>query len=504
MGYRYMSISNMPSVFISYNWGSEQTASELESRLEGIAEIFRDRNSLGSWGSLTEFMKRIRDTDFVVIIVSDDYLKSIACLYEVMQLLKDDEWLSHTMFLVEDSAKGIYKSTGQLDYVKYWKDQRDSLEKAIEDMDPALVTAQSEDLKKIALIQLNINDFMKTVADCNNPELGSAITAVKQRVLSTIGNSRDSYTKNARSIHPVFDVKVKDKDKQLPGTAVVVDINHGKPFPKHKNVQYQVELINDVLIRNLKVFGRSVEPGIIKKDKPYYLSVCYMESPDRQWPKSVLELSRDIYPAGVDGIPKIVVLEYSLDKTFYLQRFHLVDGLAYEADEPEVIVTKDIEKTIQMKKRMRDDFLKPNSKLRSYSREDLWNHPGKKFISDEVIIMSTECKDAKWNTEGGYGKYEVYDFCDEGLLCWDSTGFRAEVRYYCCSDLFTTIANRMLCLPFEAVVAYDLAGNSGYNMPIIYADYQIGSSPFKYYYRDCGTGSIIDNGVLAEVSQAPS
>ena len=86
------------------------------------------------------------------------------------------------MFLVEDSAKRLYKSVGQLDYVNYWASERDSLEKALQGINPALVTAQAEELKKIQLIQLNLNDFMKSVSDRNNPDLAQAIDAVERRV----------------------------------------------------------------------------------------------------------------------------------------------------------------------------------------------------------------------------------------------------------------------------------------------------------------------------------
>lgn len=171
-----------PTVFLSYNWGSEKSADEVEKRLNPFAEVLRDKSSIGPWGSITEFMANIRKTDLVVVIISDAYLKSVACLYEIMQLLKDDNWVSHSMFLVEDSAKGLYKSLGQLEYVKYWALEREKLEKALEGINPALVTAQADELKKIQLIQLNINDFMKNVADRNNPNLAQAIEAIVRRV----------------------------------------------------------------------------------------------------------------------------------------------------------------------------------------------------------------------------------------------------------------------------------------------------------------------------------
>ena len=52
----------------------------------------------------------------------------------------------------------------------------------MEGINPALVTAQADELKKIQLIQLNINDFMKSVSDRNNPDLVQAIDAVEIHV----------------------------------------------------------------------------------------------------------------------------------------------------------------------------------------------------------------------------------------------------------------------------------------------------------------------------------
>lgn len=108
-----------------------------------------------------------------------------------------------------------------------------------------------------------------------------------------------------------------------------------EPLPKHKNVRIQVELFNDAIIRNLKVFGRSIENGIVKQNKPFQITVCYMESPDIRWKEHIIELSRDPYPAGEDGIPQIVPLEYTLDHKQYLQVFKLGDDHVYCPSEQE-------------------------------------------------------------------------------------------------------------------------------------------------------------------------
>lgn len=172
-----------PTVFISYNWGSDKTADLVEERLCPIATIERDKSSIRPWGSISDFMKKIRHTDLVVAIVSDRYLKSVACMYEIVQLLKDDDWLDHSMFVVEDSAKGIYKAKSQVEYINYWEKEKNDLEEALKELNPAFVMTQAEELRKIKYIQLNLNDFMKNVADSNNPDMVEAIDAIEKRVL---------------------------------------------------------------------------------------------------------------------------------------------------------------------------------------------------------------------------------------------------------------------------------------------------------------------------------
>ena len=297
-------------------------------------------------------------------------------------------------------------------------------------------------------------------------------------------------------LQPIFDVKILSVDKQVPGTADVINFWGNTPFPKHKNVQLQVELCNDVIIRNLKIFGRTVDT-LAKKNKPYQITACYQESPDVKWPSQVNILTRDIYPAGSNGIPTVVQIEYNLDNDIFIQLFRLNEEQLYMPQSIELAKQKDYAKIVQVKNRMMEDFLKPASEIKQYTPVELWEHPEHKFVSGEVIIISKDCQDPKWNTDGGFGKYEIYDFCDEGLLLWDVMTTSVEVDYYQQSELQTAIANRLLCLPFETVITYDLRGNSSYNMPIIYADFQI--SDYKYYYLNKATLMLLDNAMIVNV-----
>lgn len=91
-----------PTVFISYKRDKSDIVNKLEVNIGGRAEIKRDTEEIGAWESITTFMKSIRTQDFAILVISDNYLKSVACMYEVIQLMKEDDWLSKTMIMLAD------------------------------------------------------------------------------------------------------------------------------------------------------------------------------------------------------------------------------------------------------------------------------------------------------------------------------------------------------------------------------------------------------------------
>jgi len=193
-----------PTVFISYNWDSDSTADRVEKVLDPIAEVLRDKKTIAPWASIGDFMRRIRESDLAVIIISDKYLKSKACLTEVLELLKEKDWLEHTAFVVEGDAKKIYNASGQLDYVNYWIQKQKELQDKMEGTPPSLIDNQATQLKEIEIIQRQLNDFLKHVVDTNNPDIDEAIMAIEKRVEklgnSLIENSANTFIENDKEL----------------------------------------------------------------------------------------------------------------------------------------------------------------------------------------------------------------------------------------------------------------------------------------------------------------
>ncbi len=112
-------IDEKPTVFISYNRNNSSFADEIESSISALAQVKRDTNDIENWASIIDFMKTIRGQDFAVLIISPEYLKSTSCLFEVIQLMKEDKWIEKTMFVVIDGFN-IYNLTERTFYIQYW------------------------------------------------------------------------------------------------------------------------------------------------------------------------------------------------------------------------------------------------------------------------------------------------------------------------------------------------------------------------------------------------
>ena len=173
---------DLPSVFVSYNHGSSDFVDKIEKSLAGICNIKRDKNEIGDWESISDFMKTIRKEDFAVLVISDSYLKSTACLFEVIQLMKDENWDKHTMYVIMDDAKTLYNLGGQLDYIQYWENHYKDIYKKIEQLPLESTHKQIEQLSKITTIKNEIGEFLNKVSDSSNPSTDEVISRIKHRI----------------------------------------------------------------------------------------------------------------------------------------------------------------------------------------------------------------------------------------------------------------------------------------------------------------------------------
>ena len=178
-----------PTIFISYNNNLNDYVDDLEIALQNSAKIIRythqDSSGVRTWESFRNFMKSIRDQDFAVLIISKNYLESEACIYEVMQLWKDEKlWDDKVMYIVTNDAD-IYNPFGRLNYVKYWQKVYHKYVEETSDVDISNAISVSEQAKLYQTYAANIGEFLEKVADSNNPKHENAAEKILERVIKT-------------------------------------------------------------------------------------------------------------------------------------------------------------------------------------------------------------------------------------------------------------------------------------------------------------------------------
>lgn len=194
-------IFRRPTVFISYNQKSGTAiADQIQTRLEPIAQVIRDKITLSDWGSIKDFMKSIRNQDMAVMIITAEYLESSGCMFEVVEAMKDEGWNTHAMFVVTDEVTDIYTAHNWPKYLDYWKKEEINLNHAIKLVGDSTKSIRlAEELRRVKEIQASLFDFLSCVADANNPSVHEAVEKIYRRV-----NENSSGTWNLKQM-PVHD-----------------------------------------------------------------------------------------------------------------------------------------------------------------------------------------------------------------------------------------------------------------------------------------------------------
>lgn len=99
--------------------------------------IIRDKTTLKVGDSIAKFMKQIGQGDRVFVILSDKYIKSPYCMFELFEIWRNsrhegEEFLKRCRVYCLDDAQ-IGTILGRLNYAKHWKAQHDRVKAMIDE-----------------------------------------------------------------------------------------------------------------------------------------------------------------------------------------------------------------------------------------------------------------------------------------------------------------------------------------------------------------------------------
>jgi hypothetical protein len=169
--------ASKPKWYVSYAWGDdteegrarEAVVDEICNAADGDIAIIRDKTTLKLGERISAFMRRLGEADRCFIILSDKYLKSSYCMYELCELWRNcredpDEFLERVRVFALPEVK-ISQPRDRVGHAMYWK-------KEYEELVAGFDILGKEDLNQFYLMKKyahQVSDILATMADILRP-----------------------------------------------------------------------------------------------------------------------------------------------------------------------------------------------------------------------------------------------------------------------------------------------------------------------------------------------
>ena len=156
-------------VYISYNW--QEDSNEMANQLveafaaKGI-EIIRDKTHTSYKDSIKNFMRQIGQGKCVVAVISDRYLKSENCMFELVEIARNGDFYQRIFPIILPDAR-IHKDFERIDYLKYWEDEKSQLQAKYKQIDLAKTNSILETVNLYDEIRGNIDNLTNILKDMN-------------------------------------------------------------------------------------------------------------------------------------------------------------------------------------------------------------------------------------------------------------------------------------------------------------------------------------------------
>lgn len=194
-------------IFLSYSWADKQFADEIDDDFKSVGITFRrDVRDIPYTGSIKEFMYKISKSDFVLMLISDEYLKSENCMYEVIELLNSHEFEQRILPVILNNAN-IFSRYEQEKYYDYWNQKVNITKK--------LLTKHTnektlEDKKRVQKIYDNLGEFFQKITDLKSEKYAHLKALDYKPMLDKIGLDTAKILEQALEIRKINNFEERD------------------------------------------------------------------------------------------------------------------------------------------------------------------------------------------------------------------------------------------------------------------------------------------------------
>ena len=178
-----------PAIYISYAWGSESEAiaKAIEEEFQKRGQsLHRDENVLGYKGRIKAFMEQIGRANYVILVISNKYLHSVNCMFELVQIFKNRNFYERIFPVVLDEVN-ITDPSERVKLMKYWEYETESLSNEIKQLkDLSNIQGLTEDLNLNAEIRDNIARLTSILKDTNTLSVNKLLASNFQQLFDAV------------------------------------------------------------------------------------------------------------------------------------------------------------------------------------------------------------------------------------------------------------------------------------------------------------------------------
>ena len=157
-------------VFVSYTWRNEESVTivdRLEQAFDGKdITLIRDKSELIYRDSIRDFMEQLGRGKCIVIVLSEDYLKSDSCMFELTEIADRGEMYDRVFPIVLSDTQ-LSEPLKRIDYVAYWEKKKKTLNDRMNEVGNEHLEGIRETIDLYTKIRNTVANLMNILGDMN-------------------------------------------------------------------------------------------------------------------------------------------------------------------------------------------------------------------------------------------------------------------------------------------------------------------------------------------------
>lgn len=161
---------NKPEVFISYAWTDESEAilKDICIALDENDISYRfDKKDIDYKGNIRDFEERLGKGDYIILIISDKYLKSKNCMYELLKIKESGSIYKRIFPIVLPDTK-LYNPIDRIDYIAFWEDHKNELNLKLKKVGAEYLKGLRFEIDNYSKFREIIDDIITMLSEMNN------------------------------------------------------------------------------------------------------------------------------------------------------------------------------------------------------------------------------------------------------------------------------------------------------------------------------------------------